>query len=598
MKRGTVWLLLLSIALALSLLLFGLFLVGKWQDQITRYQTEALQMAATGLAQALTDDERLGALAGNNAAQPVYTSVEIVKEIVLDGRLDDWPAHQRLVLGMDHLLEIRAPYQLDTLNYQLSVGNDREFVYLHYAVTDDFVVYRELGALSVHRNDHIRLGFLNASGLLERITISVFQPGELIAHEISARGRALRERPEITGRWMATESGYNLEVRIPRNLLSQQFSTVVADVDDDSDREVRFLVGLAHVRDVSDLGRLVYSPTALEEMLSSLPYAVSLTLDGRTITRTLFPASETTISATAALGGRDGHLTLEQMPDQGLALVSVLRRDLFALLLVVLLLLVMAGGVAAWFIRQAVHLAETESQTAARLKEQNDYLERMASRLNHELRTPVSIVKSSLENLEPDTPTPAEVSLYVDRAKQGVERLTGILNKMAEARRLEEALDEEEVSRFSLVSVVKGCVAGYQLAYPQHSFILTIDAEDLPVTGIPELVAQMLDKLVDNAVEFSEDGEVLIRLHDDGAEAVLRVLNRGPGLPDNSLHLVESMVSVRSAGTDDHLGLGLYIASVIARFHGGSLNIAERQDASGVTVTVRLPRLRITSRLR
>ena len=109
----------------------------------------------------------------------------------------------------------------------------------------------------------------------------------------------------------------------------------------------------------------------------------------------------------------------------------------------------------------------------------------------------------------------------------------------------------------------------------------------------------MLDKLIDNAVEFSTSATIRVRLHVENEQALLRVINDGPGLRnDISANLFESMVSMRDDQTGSHLGLGLYIARVIAEFHGGSLSIANREDASGVIVTFKVPLLRITAKLR
>ena len=107
--------------------------------------------------------------------------------------------------------------------------------------------------------------------------------------------------------------------------------------------------------------------------------------------------------------------------------------------------------------------------------------------------------------------------------------------------------------------------------------------------GSPELIVQMLDKLVDNAVDFSNTGdEISIKLLPDGDALVLSVSNPGPSLPDNMRNqLFESMVSVRTDAGGDNLGLGLNIAKLIAEGHGGSIR-GENTD-EGVRFVVVLP---------
>jgi len=171
-------------------------------------------------------------------------------------------------------------------------------------------------------------------------------------------------------------------------------------------------------------------------------------------------------------------------------------------------------------------------------------------------------------------------------------RLTQILTRMTEAARLEQGLSDVETERFDLVPVVAGCVGGYRLAYPEAA--VAFDAPDTPllIRGAPDLIAQMLDKLVANAVEFAAGAPIEVRLTRDRDSAQLTVANEGPPLPEGMRdQLFESMVSVRAAGgtTTPHLGLGLYIVRVIAQFHGGAVRAENRDGGSGVVVTVTLP---------
>ena len=144
---------------------------------------------------------------------------------------------------------------------------------------------------------------------------------------------------------------------------------------------------------------------------------------------------------------------------------------------------------------------------------------------------------------------------------------------------------------------MRGCVEGYRLAYPRSSFALELPPR-AEVQGSPDLAAQLLDKLVENAVDFSRNDEpVQVSLatgRDSGAEeAVLTVANRGPALPPGAkARLFESMISVREkrdARGNPHLGLGLYVARLIAEFHGGNIFAADLPGGDGVAVRVRMP---------
>ena len=97
----------------------------------------------------------------------------------------------------------------------------------------------------------------------------------------------------------------------------------------------------------------------------------------------------------------------------------------------------------------------------------------------------------------------------------------------------------------------------------------------------------MLDKLVDNAVGFSAEGDTIdigLRAVDDELE--LSVTNPGPPLPKH-MRVFDSMVSVRDSKDSKHLGLGLYVARLIAEGHGG--RIAADNVEGGVRFVVIIP---------
>jgi two-component system sensor histidine kinase ChvG len=237
-------------------------------------------------------------------------------------------------------------------------------------------------------------------------------------------------------------------------------------------------------------------------------------------------------------------------------------------------------------------LSRSFSAMLARLAQHHAYLESMADRLSHELRTPIAVVRSSLENLQL-APSQQESRLYIARAEEGLARLNTILQRMTEASRLEQGLRTAERERYDLVPVVRGCVEGYRLAYPNTRIALSLPERRIDIEGSPDLAAQLLDKLVENAVDFCRAGEpIRVALEEQGGEAALSVENKGPVLPEDMQgRLFESMVSVRGErrpGTP-HLGLGLYVARLIVEFHGGSISAANLPSADGVAVRARFP---------
>ncbi|QBJ63738.1 proteobacterial dedicated sortase system histidine kinase [Pseudoalteromonas sp. DL-6] len=237
-------------------------------------------------------------------------------------------------------------------------------------------------------------------------------------------------------------------------------------------------------------------------------------------------------------------------------------------------------------------LSRSFSNIVSRLGGYTDYLENMSSRLSHELRTPVAVVRSSLENLQ--SLQQSELSQkYLERASEGVERLGKIITTMSEATRLEQSIQSNEPEQFDLQKVISGCMQGYQLTYPNQLFTLNICQSTLLMQGAPEFIAQLLDKLINNALEFSEANTAIeVSLKQNENKATLTVSNTGTLLPEGlTEHIFDSMVSVRSQQMQQqpHLGLGLYIVRLVCDYHKGTVTAHNNEQGNGVTFTVSLP---------
>ncbi|HSN72425.1 MAG TPA: ATP-binding protein, partial [Steroidobacteraceae bacterium] len=233
-------------------------------------------------------------------------------------------------------------------------------------------------------------------------------------------------------------------------------------------------------------------------------------------------------------------------------------------------------------------LARSFDTLLGKLEEQNSYLRTLASKLSHELRTPLTIVSSSLDNLD-TAQVDAEHRVYLERAREGAARLQRILNAMSEATRVEQSIAETERVRFDLAALVRDVTAAYRASFGAERIHGHVIQGPCPIDGSPELIAQLLDKLVENANDFCPTGgRIEIGLEVAADQVFLYVRNDGPPLPAGfAERIFDSMTTGRDLRSDQpHLGLGLYIARLIAEFHGARISARNAENASGVIVLV------------
>lgn len=237
-------------------------------------------------------------------------------------------------------------------------------------------------------------------------------------------------------------------------------------------------------------------------------------------------------------------------------------------------------------------LSRSFSNIVERLTQYTSYLENMSSRLSHELRTPVTVVRSSLENLGM-VARDHESAVYIERAEEGIRRLNLILTNMSEATRLEQMLQTSEKEKINLAEVLEGCMEGYRIAYPGVNFVTDISRHHIYIEGVPEYIAQLMDKLIANAVEFSYPGHpILVSCTAIRDHAIVKVINRGPYLPPAMKDRVfDSMISIRAQEKqrEPHLGMGLHIARIITEFHGGQIRADNLDGEEGVVITLVIP---------
>jgi dedicated sortase system histidine kinase len=235
-------------------------------------------------------------------------------------------------------------------------------------------------------------------------------------------------------------------------------------------------------------------------------------------------------------------------------------------------------------------LARGFERLLARLNEHSQYLRTLGGKLSHELRTPLTIVRSSLDNLESEG-LREDQRKYVTRARDGATRLQSILSALGAAARVEESIKQAERVSFDLRDLLATAVGAYRDGFPEARFELEVPPEACFMRGAPELIIQMLDKLIENAVDFCPKGGLIgASLSRSSDHYEIAVANDGAPIPQAMLgRLFESLIEQRQ-GHDDkpHFGLGLYIVRLVAEFHGGRA-LAANLSQGGAVFTVMLP---------
>jgi dedicated sortase system histidine kinase len=668
---------LLLVALCtLALPVAGWFNVRQMEALLRNGQAQALQASAQVVARSLVVTHALAPVTG-----PSWYVQQAPGSITVDGYGDDWAA----------LTPWSQPFPR---RGELLLAEDDDGLYLYARVANARRTRADTADANALLADHLILALGNADGQ-RRYLLASAAPGSLSAVPLDPAVTGLPD--QLGASWQEDGSGYQVELRLPRDLDLRSLGLGAYDASAGGDQlasEIRPLRRYSTVlsRELAQLvpdqvqarvlspsgwllarsgklgsaadvdgqpgwfASLVYRALLANRLEDANPWsqdvprldtaevaqaragtAVSVWRHGEERGSVVLAASMPIEQA----GKVEGVLLLEQA-SRSVPLLA--NRALFGLLLTSFGVLLLAGAVLLAFatrlslrlarLRNAAERAQLddgrldgrfdsarfpmtdapdEIGDLARSFEKlfvvvggyTDYLRTLASKLSHELNTPLAIVKSSLDNLEhalkESAALPVQAVPYLARARDGVARLGALVRAMSESSRMERAIEAAEPEDVDLRDVVRGCAEGYRPLIGMRRLDCELPDSSLPLHGAPELIAQALDKLLDNALSFTPaHGWLRLSLRPLEGGAEIELANQGRLLPDAMQgRLFDSLVSLRDRATPGeapHLGLGLYVARLVAERHGGSISARNLDDGSGVAfrITLRgMPRQRL-----
>ncbi|HZM36030.1 MAG TPA: sensor histidine kinase [Burkholderiales bacterium] len=243
---------------------------------------------------------------------------------------------------------------------------------------------------------------------------------------------------------------------------------------------------------------------------------------------------------------------------------------------------------AAGSLQERAELAKREYDA---LKAADAAKDRFLAMLAHELRNPLSALRAAAHALQVGAMDPARANDILRRQTEQMTRLiddlldvgriaAGTFSVWAEPVNLSELLDEV-LESFSLA----GRTSGHQLRIQRE--------DDVWVSGDPTRLRQVLWNLLDNAVKFTPNGkQIEVRLRTDGEEALVDVLDQGPGVDASEANRIFGLfVRGRSSteGTAGGLGVGLALVKRIVELHGGMVTVTSGKHGHGSRFRVRLP---------
>jgi two-component system sensor histidine kinase ChvG len=242
--------------------------------------------------------------------------------------------------------------------------------------------------------------------------------------------------------------------------------------------------------------------------------------------------------------------------------------------------------------------ADLNAMTEA-LSQRLDAIESFAADVAHELKNPLTSLRSAVETAA-RIKDPDQQRRLMDVIQDDVKRLDRLISDISDASRLDAEMSRDESDKIELNRMLAAVVEVHHTSGSRGDGKIAFEESSkgpFPILGNQGRVVQVLQNLITNAVSFSPlEGLVMVRIGRDRDWVVVTIEDEGPGIPPGSLEKIFDRFYSERPDTEQfgtHSGLGLSISRQIVEAHQGTIEAENHTDLHGKVLgarfIVRLP---------
>lgn len=235
-------------------------------------------------------------------------------------------------------------------------------------------------------------------------------------------------------------------------------------------------------------------------------------------------------------------------------------------------------------------LVETENRMLDQIQHLVEGVRNVSNSIAHDLRTPLTELRTRLEEVAVTRPAPEQVLASIDAAIDDVDHVIGIFNALLRMAEIDNGVRRAGFVAVDLRRLAADAVEFYvPLAELKDVALRFVAHQPAAVNGDPVLLAQALGNLIENAIKYGRaGGEVEVRIARDGDACVLTIADDGPGIPDaEKARVLERFYRADASRGTPGAGLGLSLVETIARLHGATLALADNHP--GLRAVLAIP---------
>jgi len=208
---------------------------------------------------------------------------------------------------------------------------------------------------------------------------------------------------------------------------------------------------------------------------------------------------------------------------------------------------------------------------------------------SHELKTPLTAIKGFVETLEEEVGK----NKYIEIIKRNIERMINIINDLLTLSKIEDKDVKLEISEFDFLEMINNVIKIFSGKIKEKNLKVKIEIDNYntKIKGDSYKLEQVFINLIDNAIKYTEEGEIKINYFLKNNSVIIEIIDTGIGIPEEHIdriferfYVVNKSRSRKLRGT----GLGLSIVKHIVLLHGGKIDV-KSEVGKGSKFTITLP---------
>ncbi|RJE48659.1 hypothetical protein A7K50_10025 [Dehalobacter sp. MCB1] len=230
-------------------------------------------------------------------------------------------------------------------------------------------------------------------------------------------------------------------------------------------------------------------------------------------------------------------------------------------------------------------LSDSINYMASQLEDTEDARRRFLENVSHELRSPITVIRSMLQVIIEKKVSSDKQVYYTEMILNEVLRMSQLINDLMDLTHIQSSDFKLEYERVDIAELLRRSIAKFESIFTEKKIVMRITFDEYfaaYIRGDELRLVQIFDNLIKNAASYTpETGDILVESSEDGKWVSVTISNSGEGIsPEDLPYIFERFYKANKARNSEGVGLGLAITKQLIILHGGTIEVESTNGVS------------------